>query len=208
MKGKITLMKNIKIYIKNFFEFILIILVIFISLACSDCKTIGVEQKTQKFKNTTKLDVKDFKVNNEVIGAKTVETQLINKIKPICPVKGRVTSYFGYRFHPVTSRLDFHKAVDISAPYKSDIHPILSGKVKEIGFSKIDGNYIIISHKNNIESKYCHCETILKNKNSYVEPKNVISTVGHTGLATGDHLHLEIKINNVNIDPSLLIKIN
>ena len=125
---------------------------------------------------------------------------------PIAPLKGNITSSFGYRVHPITGNLDFHDALDIGAQYREDIRSILSGEVKETGYSNIYGNYIIISHKNNIESKYCHCDKILKNKNKKVKKGEIICVVGHTGFVTGDHLHLEIKINDINIDPLLMIK--
>lgn len=126
----------------------------------------------------------------------------------IPPLIGNITSFFGYRINPITYNLDFHPAIDICAPNQSYIRAILPGTVKETGNSNIYGNYIIISHKNNIESKYCHCEKILKKKQHSIKQGEIISTVGHTGFATGDHLHLEIKINNINIDPLLLINLN
>lgn len=139
-----------------------------------------------------------------------VEKNKINPTKPfinaVFPLNGNITSSFGYRIHPIYYNLDFHPAIDIGSSNKSKIHSILPGVVKETGFSEIYGKYIIISHSNNIESKYCHCQEILKEKGNNVNQGQVISTVGHTGLVTGDHLHLEIKINNVAIDPLLLIK--
>lgn len=128
-------------------------------------------------------------------------------IKAIPPLNGNITSSFGYRIHPIYYNLDFHPAIDISSKNRSEIYSILPGKVKETGFSKIYGKYIIVTHSNNIESKYCHCQEILKKKGNNVAQGQVISTVGHTGLATGDHLHLEIKINNVSVDPLLLIQL-
>ncbi|MBP0979311.1 MAG: M23 family metallopeptidase [Oscillospiraceae bacterium] len=132
---------------------------------------------------------------------------ILNKTTAISPLlQKNITSYFGYRFHPISYNLDFHPAIDISAPTKSKIRAILPGTVKEVGNSKIYGNYIIISHDNNLESKYCHCDQIFFKKYNRVSKGQVISSVGNTGLSTGSHLHLEIKINNINIDPLLLIK--
>lgn len=154
------------------------------------------EKNFEKLEKTKKIK-KNYKTNSTS-----------SKETPMLPLKGSLTSCFGYRFHPITQNLDFHRAIDISAPKQTQIHPILDGKVTETGFSSVDGNYIVIKHKNNIESKYCHCETILKKNNARVNQNSIISTVGSTGLATGPHLHLEIKINNTNIDPLLILKIN
>ena len=128
-----------------------------------------------------------------------------SSIKTSPPLSGKITSFFGYRIHPITYNLDFHPAIDISSNINSNIHSILPGTVKETGQSDIYGKYIKISHQNNIESMYCHCNKILKKINQHVSKGQLIGKVGHTGLATGDHLHLEVKINNINIDPLLLI---
>lgn len=131
-----------------------------------------------------------------------------SSIKTAPPLSGKITSFFGYRIHPITYNLDFHPAIDISSNINSNIHSILPGTVKEIGQSDIYGKYIKISHQNNIESMYCHCNKILKKINQHVCKGQLIGKVGHTGLATGDHLHLEVKINNINIDPLLLINLD
>lgn len=129
----------------------------------------------------------------------------ISKLQAIQPVIGTITSGFGYRIHPTSKRLDFHPAVDIRAAENTPVHSILEGKVMETGTSKIFGKYIIINHFNNMQSKYCHCKKIIVRKGNTIKKGQIISNVGSTGMSTGPHLHLEIFIDKVNIDPLLIL---
>lgn len=133
-----------------------------------------------------------------------VKTQ-INSIQAVQPLAGTITSGFGYRIHPTSKKLDFHPAIDIKAPEYSPIHSILGGQVTEVGTSKIFGKYIIVTHNNNMKSRYCHCNKIIVREGNFIKRGQIISKVGTTGLSTGPHLHLEVSINDVNIDPLLII---
>lgn len=168
--------------------------------------------------NQTTVNTTKDKKSSDITQTKTVAQVAKNSIKKIkynnkitfpskvtIPLIGKITTYFGYRIHPITKKIDFHPAIDISGTNNSDIKSILSGQVNEIGESDIYGNYIIIQHRDGIRSKYCHCQKIYKNPGNKIEQGEVIASVGHSGLATGDHLHLEIEINDIKVDPLILI---
>lgn len=201
---------------KNIFLFILFCILINLFIFNNLKTNKKILSKKTIYNGSIKLKPKDTKesINNNLFCNKNIILKPKLTASPLDSSllsTENITSYFGYRVHPITYHLDFHTAIDIKAPYRSDIYTILSGKVKETGNSKIDGNYIIISHNNlncYLESKYCHCDQIFKKKNDYVSKGQIISNVGHSGLATGNHLHIEIKINNINIDPLILIKLN
>lgn len=117
------------------------------------------------------------------------------------PVAGRVSSRFGARVHPVTKKDDFHTGVDIVAPRGSDILSALPGEVVIISHSQIYGNSIVIDHGGGVQTRYCHCDSIIAKEGDKVAIGARIATVGSTGLTTGPHLHFELIIGGLLANP-------
>lgn len=117
------------------------------------------------------------------------------------PVGGLVSSPFGYRIHPVTGQLDFHKGVDIAAAEGTEIHAVWPGRVVETGYSPIDGNYLVLEHSATLSSRYCHCSQLIAQVGDWLPAGARIALVGQTGIATGAHLHLELLAGQQVIDP-------
>ncbi len=120
----------------------------------------------------------------------------------IWPVKGFFTDRFGYRKDPFTGLRDFHSGIDISAKRGTPIFAPADGIVSKVGKSKGLGNTVIISHLNNMQTRYGHMQDILVKKGQNVKRGDVIGTVGNTGRSTGPHLHFEILAQNKAVDPS------
>lgn len=118
-------------------------------------------------------------------------------ISLIHPVSGVVTSRFGARWG--TS----HKGLDIGAPQGTAIKAAAGGTVTvaAYGYNGGYGNYVIISHGNGIQTLYGHCTELKVNVGDKVSQGQLIATVGSTGNSTGNHLHLEIRVNGVAQNP-------
>ena len=118
-------------------------------------------------------------------------------ISLIRPVSGTVTSRFGSRWGST------HKGIDIGASKGTPIKAAAGGTVTvaQYGYSGGYGNYVIISHGNGIQTVYGHCNTLNVKVGQKVSQGEVIATVGNTGRSTGNHLHLEIRINGVAQNP-------
>lgn len=118
-------------------------------------------------------------------------------ISLIRPVSGTVTSRFGSRWGST------HKGIDIGAAKGTTIVAAASGTVtySEYGYGGGYGNYLIISHGNGIQTLYGHCTSLLVSTGTYVSQGQAIATVGNTGRSTGNHLHLEIRVNGVAQNP-------
>jgi murein DD-endopeptidase MepM/ murein hydrolase activator NlpD len=121
------------------------------------------------------------------------------KLSP--PVSGILTSRFGYRDHPVTNLLDFHTGIDIAAPSGTAISAALPGKVTQVGASDIYGKFVVIDHANGLQTVYCHCSKILVEEGVMVREGNRIALVGSTGISTGPHLHFELRLDGLALDP-------
>lgn len=121
-----------------------------------------------------------------------------------------ISSYFGYRKSPTKGASSNHKGIDILANEKSIVCAIADGKVKYAGFNASGGYMVIISHAENMESRYAHLDsTLLVKAGESVKKGSIIGKVGPkylkngklNGATTGVHLHLGVLKNGEFIDP-------
>lgn len=117
------------------------------------------------------------------------------------PVRGRITSWFGWRKDPFTGRRTFHNAIDIAAPYGASITAPMEGRVAETGYSPILGKYIIMSHSSGWKTLYGHLSEILVQEGQFVSTGKLIGRIGTTGYSTGPHVHFEIMRNGILVNP-------
>ncbi len=115
--------------------------------------------------------------------------------------KGKITSRFGYRMQPFTGKPEFHRGIDIGAPEGTSVLAARGGTVKETGEDSICGNYIVLTHETGFETKYCHLKKIFVSLHQQVRSGMIIGEVGMTGMATGPHLHFEIRERGRRKDP-------
>ncbi len=121
------------------------------------------------------------------------------------PVHGAVTSNFEYRTSPITGKREFHLAMDIAADEGAKIGAFSDGTVRYIGESDEFGQYLMIDHANGVSTFYAHCSKLLVRKGERVACGQTVALVGHTGKATGSHLHLTILKDNIRLDPAYYV---
>ena len=124
----------------------------------------------------------------------------------VTPVVGVVTSEYGYRDHPVNGEYKFHTGVDLRAANGTDILAFADGVVDYIGESTTLGKYVQLRHANGVTTFYAHCSELLLPKGAEVTAGQVFARAGDTGNATGPHLHLEIQVNGVQVNPAYYIE--
>jgi murein DD-endopeptidase MepM/ murein hydrolase activator NlpD len=112
----------------------------------------------------------------------------------------RISSLFAMRRHPVLSKIRHHNGLDIACE-KQPILAAGTGVVSRTGYDKGLGNYIKIVHGNGYETTYGHLSQILPAKGQVVVLGEKIGVAGKTGLATGVHLHYEVRFNGRLVDP-------
>ncbi|MGN0728604.1 M23 family metallopeptidase [Treponema sp.] len=121
--------------------------------------------------------------------------------------KSILTSSYGKRKSPITGKWQFHRGIDLAAPEGTPVFACKSGTVKKIERgNRIYGNLIVLSHAGGLESYYAHLSAILTEEGSAVATGQKIGEVGSTGLATGPHLHFEIKQNGSAQNPEKFLK--
>lgn len=124
----------------------------------------------------------------------------------LMPVFGRITSGFGWRRHPITRRREFHTGLDIATAYGTPVRAAESGKVIFVGRYKGYGKMVIIRHSGGYSTRYAHLSRIRARYGQRVRQGQVIGYVGKTGLATGPHLHFEIRRYGRPINPFFMLR--
>lgn len=115
------------------------------------------------------------------------------------PIAGSITSPFGYRTDPINGESSYHSGTDISAPEGTPILAAAAGTVTIANATDSWGGsygyHVKLDHGNGMETLYAHCSSICVTVGQQVQAGQVIAYVGHTGRATGNHLHIELRIN-------------
>ena len=124
----------------------------------------------------------------------------------VSPVMGVLTSPFGWREHPVDGEEKFHNGVDLAVNNGTDVLAFASGTVDYIGDSPVYGLYLQLSHAGGLKSFYAHCSQLLVQQGQVVAAGERVAQSGDTGNATGPHLHFELKLNGVLLNPLYYIE--
>ena len=124
------------------------------------------------------------------------------------PTSGTVTSRFGYRTDPVTSRKKcFHKGIDIAAPRGTPVYAAGGGMVFRAGYYNNGyGNLVVVKHEKDLCTYYGHLSSINVKKGQRVAKEALIGRVGSTGKTTGPHLHFEVRRGNTAVDPDAYLR--
>ena len=117
------------------------------------------------------------------------------------PVAGHITSYFGYRYHPILHFTRFHAGLDIGASWGSPIVATADGRVVRAGWAGGYGRQVQLAHGGGMVSSYSHMSEIAAQPGSFVRQGQVIGYVGSSGLSTGPHLHYEVLRSGVPVNP-------
>lgn len=118
-----------------------------------------------------------------------------------CPVRGELTSGFGYRKHPVDGVERFHYGVDIAAETGTDIVCFADGVVTATGESSSFGKYCTVEHGGGFTTLYAHCNRVTATSGAAVHMGDKLAEVGATGQATGPHLHFALQREGVYLNP-------
>lgn len=137
---------------------------------------------------------KDFLVLRRLLERRK---SLLADVPDMPPVKGIVTSYYGARRW--SGRI--HGGLDIAAPLGTAVRAPADGVVITAGPYPYYGQVIFLDHGGGFTTRYGHLSAADVKKGDRVERGDVIGRVGATGLATGSHLHYEVRINGVPVDP-------
>jgi len=119
----------------------------------------------------------------------------------VWPVMGWVTSGFGFRTNPFTGLTQMHEGLDISNRVGTPVIAVADGIVSDSGNDWAHGRIVVISHGFGLVTRYSHLSKVLVRVGQKVKRGDNIAEVGVTGKTTGPHLHYEIRLNGVPVNP-------
>ena len=136
----------------------------------------------------------------------TMDCLSLGELETVTPLMGHLNSEYCYRDHPLNGKYLFHGGVDIGGQTGDAIGAFADGKVDYIGKNDSYGLYLQLDHGNGIKSFYAHCSKLCVSKGELVAAGEKVAEVGSTGMATGPHLHLELKYNGKHLNPAYYVE--
>ena len=119
----------------------------------------------------------------------------------IWPIEGRVASSFGQRQDPINGEGAFHSGIDIDAPYGTPVRAAADGNVSGAVMGAGYGREVVVNHGHDVLTVYGHLSAMSVVPGQHVNRGQVIGYVGQSGRATGPHLHYEVRVHNVPVNP-------
>jgi len=134
---------------------------------------------------------------------KAYQTQslLLASTPSIKPVKGILGHGYGWRRDPFTGQREFHKGIDISAPTGRDVLAPADGIVIKVSREAGYGKVVYLSHGNGITTRFGHMSEFNVQLGQKVKRGDAIGFVGSSGRSTGPHLHYEVLVHKIKVDP-------
>lgn len=142
-----------------------------------------------------------------------VQLEQIKRIYQSFPTKtpapqSIITSKYGVRVHPITNKLTVHEGLDYVPTSDQNARAVIAGVVEKVEHSSNGyGNLVVLLHPNKVRTIYAHLDEIQVRQGQAVKEDDVLGKIGSTGFSTGKHLHYEISIDNVKVNPSIITMI-
>lgn len=129
----------------------------------------------------------------------------LNSTPTILPADGWITSYYGQRISPYLGKLKMHEGLDVGAAYGTAVNAPADGIVTFSGEKAGFGKFVQIDHGYGIETIYAHNQSLHVKPGQKVKRGTLLAGVGNTGHSTGPHLHYEVRVNGIAVDPLYFI---
>jgi murein DD-endopeptidase MepM/ murein hydrolase activator NlpD len=123
------------------------------------------------------------------------------------PLEGRITSSFGERQDPINGEGAFHSGIDIFAGIGAPVRASAEGDVVSAGMAAGYGREVVLNHGHDVETVYGHLSAFAVIQGQHVSRGQVIGYVGQSGRATGPHLHYEVRVHNVPVNPYKYLRV-
>jgi len=155
--------------------------------------------KFDRMKKDLLVDVNDLDVLGETLDGKRL---LLESVPGGWPVRGTLSSAFGVRNSPFTETPVFHQGMDIVARAGAPVLASASGVVAKSGYEALYGNVVVVDHGAGYRSVYGHLSSCSVEEGARVNRGEELGKVGSTGRSTGPHLHYEVRVNGLPVNPA------
>jgi murein DD-endopeptidase MepM/ murein hydrolase activator NlpD len=155
--------------------------------------------KLDRMKKELLVDVNDLDVLGETLDSRRL---LLESVPGGWPVRGTLSSVFGVRTSPFTQTPVFHHGLDIVARIGAPVLAPASGVVVKSGYEALYGNMVVVDHGAGYRSVYGHLSSRSVEEGAFVNRGEELGKVGSTGRSTGPHLHYEVRVNGLPVNPA------
>jgi murein DD-endopeptidase MepM/ murein hydrolase activator NlpD len=153
----------------------------------------------ERLRKDVLVDVKDLEVIREELDGRRI---VLESVPSLWPVRGILSSGFGVRISPFTDTKVFHHGLDIIARAGAPVKAASGGVVVRSGYESLFGNVVVIDHGYGYRTVYGHLAERNAHVGDAVRKGETIGTVGATGRTTGPHLHYEVHVTGLAVNPS------
>jgi len=155
--------------------------------------------KFDRMKKDLLVDVSDLDILGEQLDRRRL---ILESVPGGWPVRGMLSSVFGVRNSPFTETPVFHHGLDIVARTGTPVAASASGTVVKSGYEATSGNIVVIDHGAGYRSAYAHLSSCSVEEGAFVNRGEEVGKVGSTGRSTGPHLHYEVRVNGLPVNPA------
>lgn len=141
-------------------------------------------------------------IQQELQSSLETRKSILASTPSIWPAKGWVTSPFGWRRSPFSSRRELHKGMDIANRSGTPIKAPAAGVVAKVGWENGYGRVVVLHHGYGLTTKYAHLRKANVKPGQLIKRNQVIAKMGSSGRSTGSHLHYEVWLNGVPVNPT------
>jgi murein DD-endopeptidase MepM/ murein hydrolase activator NlpD len=127
--------------------------------------------------------------------------EMLTHTPSVWPVMGWVTSGFGFRTNPFTGLTQMHEGLDISNRGGTPVVATAEGIISDTGNDLVHGKILVISHGFGMTTRYSHLSKVMVRVGQKVKRGDKVAEVGTTGRTTGPHLHYEVRLNGIPVNP-------
>ncbi len=136
-----------------------------------------------------------------LLGKLEARKNLMAHTPAIRPARGWETSGFGFRHSPFTGEEEFHKGLDIANRKGTPVMATADGVISFVGPKGNLGNVVVIDHGHGITTRYAHLSKAMQKRGARVQRGDLVAKMGNSGRSTGPHLHYEVRLNGVPVNP-------
>jgi murein DD-endopeptidase MepM/ murein hydrolase activator NlpD len=155
--------------------------------------------KFDRMKKDLLVDVNDLDILGETLDGRRL---LLESVPSGWPVRGTLSSVFGVRNSPFTETSVFHHGLDIVARTGMPVVASAPGVVVKSGYESLYGNMVVVDHGAGYRSVYAHMSSCGVEEGAFVNRGEELGKVGSTGRSTGPHLHYEVRVNGLPVNPA------
>lgn len=160
-------------------------------------------ERIEKLKRQTRFERESYE---EIVNSLRERERRLAHTPSVLPARGFITSYYGWRKHPLTKQSEFHRGIDVANLVGTPVVAVADGRISFAGWKRGFGRFLEIDHGYGYVTRYGHLKSILVRVGDRVFRGQTIGLLGSSGNATGPHVHYEVLVSGKHTNPKAYIR--